>query len=94
MVSDKTYIVTNNSFMETNDIEAYVKYNLFHKEQKRAFKNDIFRIENLYYNREEDYFVCPMGQHMQRIGVRRERPTADTGRKALYMRRKDAKVVH
>ena len=71
MVSDKTYIVTNNSFMETNDIEAYVKYNLFHREQKRAFKNDIFRIENLYYNREEDYFVCPMGQHMQRIGVRR-----------------------
>ena len=55
----------NYSFMEINDIEAYVKYNLFHKEQKRSFKQDIFRIENLYYNADEDYFVCPMGQHME-----------------------------
>ena len=60
----------NYSFMEINDIEAYVKYNLFHKEQKRSFKQDIFRIENLYYNADEDYFVCPMGQHMECIGVR------------------------
>ena len=60
----------NYSFMGTNDIEAYVKYNLFHKEQKRSFKQDIFRIENLYYNADEDYFVCPMGQHMECIGVR------------------------
>ena len=60
----------NYSFMESNDIEAYVKYNLFHKEQKRAFKKDIFRIENLYYNPEGDYFICPMGQHMERAGVR------------------------
>ena len=59
------------AFMETNDMEAYVKYNLFHKEQKRAFKKDIFRIENLFYNPAGDYFVCPMGQHMERIGVRR-----------------------
>ena len=60
----------NYSFMEAHGMEAYVKYNLFHKEQKRAFKNDIFRIENLYYNPDGDYFVCPMGQHMERIGVR------------------------
>ena len=57
----------NYSFMESNDIEAYVKFNLFHKEQKRAFKQDIFRIENLYYNADEDYFVCPMGQHMEKV---------------------------
>ena len=61
----------NYAFMETNDMDAYVKYNYFHKEQKRAFKKDIFRIENLYYNPAGDYFVCPMGQHMERIGVRR-----------------------
>ena len=56
--------------MEAHDIEAFVKYNLFHKEQKRAFKKDIFRIENLYYNSEEDNFVCPMGQHMKHIGMK------------------------
>ena len=26
-------------------------------------------MENLYYNAEEDYFVCPMGQHMDRVRV-------------------------
>ena len=60
----------NYAYMEANGTEAYVKYNYFHKEQKRAFKNDIFRIENLYYNQDEDYFVCPMGQHMTRAGTR------------------------
>ncbi len=60
----------NNTFMEAHDMEAYVKYNYFHKEQKRAFRNDIFRLENLFYNAEQDYFVCPMGQHMTRVGTR------------------------
>ena len=60
----------NYAFMETSGMEAYVKYNYFHKEQKRAFKKDIFRVENLYYNPVGDYFVCPMGQHMERIGDR------------------------
>ena len=60
----------NYSFMEAYDTEAFVKYNLFHKEQKRAFKNNIFRIENLYYSADGDYYVCPMGQHMERVGTR------------------------
>ena len=63
----------NYSFMEACDTEAFVKYNLFHKEQKQAFKDGIFRIENLYYNRYEDYYVCPMGQHMERVGTRHNR---------------------
>ncbi len=63
----------NYAYMEGNDIEAYVKYNFFHKEQKRAFREDIFRIENLHYNKQGDYFVCPMGQHMTRVGTRRGR---------------------
>ena len=63
----------NYSFMEAHDVEAYVKYNLFHKEQKRAFRQDIFRVENLYYNAEEDYFVCPMGQHMMRVGTKHDK---------------------
>ena len=63
----------NYSFMEACDTEAFVKYNFFHKEQKRTFKDDIFRIENLYYNRDEDYYVCPMGQHMERVGTRHNR---------------------
>ena len=71
----------NYSFMEANGTEAYVKYNYFHKEQKRAFKKDIFRMENLHYNPEGDYFVCPMGQHMIRTGTRFNR--TDNGYRTL-----------
>ena len=63
----------NYSFMEAWETEAYVKYNYFHKEQKRDFRNDIFRVENLFYNADGDYFVCPMGQHMTRVGTRHDK---------------------
>ena len=63
----------NYRFIEENGIQAYVKYNYFHMEQKRAFHDNPFRIENLHYNAEGDYFVCPMGQHMRRVGTRHER---------------------
>ncbi len=54
----------NYNYLEEHGIEAYVKYNWFHKEQKKKFKNDISRIENLYYNEEGNYFICPMGEKM------------------------------
>ena len=63
----------NYSFMEENGIQAYVKYNYFHMEQKRAFRDNPFKVENLYYNVEGDYYVCPMGQHMRRVGTRHDR---------------------
>ncbi|KAA6317017.1 hypothetical protein EZS27_032766 [termite gut metagenome] len=63
----------NYQYMENNHIEAYVKYNYFHKEQKRAFKNNPFLQENLHYNSQQDYFVCPMGQHMRLIGKRKNK---------------------
>ena len=63
----------NYRFMEENGIQAYVKYNYFHMEQKRSFKLDPRRVENLHYNAEGDYFVCPMGQHMRRVGTRHDR---------------------
>ena len=63
----------NYSFMEENGIQAYVKYNYFHKEQKRAFRDNPFKVENLYYNVEGDYYVCPMGQHMRRVGTRHDK---------------------
>lgn len=59
----------NYNYMENNDIEAFVKYNYFHKEQKRSFKKDIFHPENLYYNAEKNYIVCPIGQHMEKTGT-------------------------
>lgn len=55
----------NYEFMEYFGISAYVKYNYFHVEQTKKWKGDISKQENLYYNESDDYFVCPMGQHMK-----------------------------
>lgn len=54
----------NYDYLESNNIDNFVKYNYFHKEQEKKFKLDISRPENLYYNAENDYFICPMGQRM------------------------------
>lgn len=59
----------NYEFMQGNDIEPFVKYNYFHKEQKKAFKNNPFHAQNLYYNAKDDYFVCPIGQKMRKTGL-------------------------
>jgi transposase len=63
----------NYRFMEENNIEAYVKYNYFHKEQRPRYKPDPFHSQSLYYNSEQDFYVCPMGQRMTRIGTRRNK---------------------
>ena len=63
----------NYRFMEEHSIEAFVKYNYFHKELRDAFTSDPFRTGNLHYNAHGDYFVCPMGQHMTRVGSRESR---------------------
>jgi len=63
----------NYEFLNKNHIESYVKYNYFHKEQSKKFKNDISRIENLYYNAEQDCYICPMGQKMLPVGKTKKR---------------------
>lgn len=59
----------NYNYLGSSNITPFVKYNYFHKEQKRNFKNNAFLPENLFYNPEKDYFVCPMGQHMENTGT-------------------------
>lgn len=58
----------NYCFMQENGMAAFVKYNWFHKEQKRPLKKNPFLVDNLYYNAKGDYYVCPMGQHMAFAG--------------------------
>lgn len=59
----------NYRFMDEAAMEAYVKYNRFHIEQRPRYRPDPFHHDNFHYNAEEDYYVCPMGQHMRRIGT-------------------------
>ena len=71
VVADSGYGSEENyRFMSENGMEAYVKYNYFHMEQRPRFKPDPFKAENFYYNEEHDFCICPMGQRMRRIGTR------------------------
>ena len=55
--------------MNEAGMEAYVKYNCFHLEQRPRYKPNPFHRDNFHYNADEDYYVCPIGQHMTRIGT-------------------------
>ena len=63
----------NYRFMDEAGMEAYVKYNRFHIEQRPRYKPNPFHHDNFHYNADEDYYVCPMGQHMRRIGTARSK---------------------
>ena len=78
--------------MQENGIEAFIKYNYFHKEQRPRYTPNPFHTESLHYNAQEDYYVCLMGQHMNRIGTKRDKTasgyiTESARYKAKKMRR-------
>ena len=59
----------NYEMLEDKDITAYVKYNYFHAEQKKKMKNNAFLVQNLHYNKAQDFYVCTMGQRMEKVGT-------------------------
>lgn len=68
----------NYEFLEQKQIDTYVKYNTFDKEQgilksKRKKINEDFDRDNLFYNEELDQYTCPMGQVMKKIGERKRK---------------------
>ncbi|MCJ7448000.1 MAG: transposase [Bacteroidales bacterium] len=65
LVADAGYgSLENYEYLENNDVEAFVKYSYFHKEQTTKWKTDPYRTENLQYYEDYDYYICPMGQQM------------------------------
>ena len=68
IVADSGYGSEQNyEFMFANGMTPYVKYNMFHKEMKRKFLKNPFHQANMFYNQEQDFYVCPMGQHMEHV---------------------------
>ena len=59
----------NYEYLEQNDITAYVKHNQFDREQNDNIqRKKPFAADKLHYNKEQDFYVCPMGQHMTNQG--------------------------
>lgn len=68
IVADSGYGSEENyEYMFRNGMTPYVKYNMFHVEQRRGYRNNPFRVSNLFYNPDDDFYVCPMGQKMKFI---------------------------
>ena len=67
----------NYRFMDEAGMEAYVKYNRFHLEQRPRYKPNPFHHDTFHYNAAEDYYVCPTGQHMTRIGTSNPKTASD-----------------
>ena len=57
----------NYEYMLTNDMIPYVKYNYFHKEQKRKLRNNPYLQQNLIYDKENNLFICPNNKKLIHI---------------------------
>lgn len=78
VVADSGYGSEQNyEYLFGHNLIPYVKYNMFHQEQKRKYKKNAFLPQNLFYNRQEDYYICPMGQHL--AFIREEKRKSDAG---------------
>lgn len=66
----------NYNYLFNNGLTPYVKYNMFHREQKAKYIDNPFLQSNLYYNEQEDYYVCPMGQHLDFVATMKRKSRA------------------
>ena len=63
----------NYEFLDQHNVEAYIKYNYFDKEQKKNQNaKSPFHPDNLYYNPLWNCYYCPMGQKMTFTGTKTE----------------------
>lgn len=77
LVADAGYGSEQNlQWLEQRGIEAYVKHPQFDREQKSSIRNkNPFSVDKLFYNKDRDCFICPMGQQMQRVAVKNKKNT-------------------
>ena len=67
----------NYNILEQKEIRSFVKYNMFDKQQHQATKDKTpFSSDKLYYQKESESYICPIGQQMKFIGeVKRKNST-------------------
>jgi transposase len=83
VVADSGYGSEQNyDYMEANGIDNYVKFSYFHKEQNKSFKNSPFLQDNLFYNPEGNFYICPMGQKLEFVGQYQR--TSDRGYRSEF----------
>ena len=70
----------NYQYIESLNIVPYIKYNTFdHERKQKKSKKAQQNLKNrqfLYYNATQDYYVCPMGQHMNKVGEKQSKTSS------------------
>lgn len=75
----------NYALLEELEVAAFVKYGKFDKEQSQHYKDkQPFASDKLYYNEQNDQYICPMGQAMTYVGDSKKQTS--TGFKQTYKR--------
>ena len=54
----------NFAYLESEQVEALVKYSTYHKEKTKKWKNDIGNIDNWEYDEDADEWTCAAGQKL------------------------------
>lgn len=63
----------NYQYLEQKGVTGYVKYSTFdkaeqtYKRKRRKSSSEDFNKESLHYNEQEDFYVCPMGQRIEKV---------------------------
>lgn len=63
----------NYKLLEDKEIEFFIPYNMYRIEQTRKYKKDLFHTQNLFYNKDLDFLVCPIGQKMHNIYTKKSK---------------------
>jgi transposase len=59
----------NYQLLEGEDIESYLKFPLFHKEETKEYKDNPFLRENLSYDKSKDTYTCADGRKLNYTGT-------------------------
>ena len=63
----------NYAYLDREKVGNYLKYAGFDREQKKRFKPDPFKAENMPYDAEKDEFTCPNQQPVKYVTTRKEK---------------------
>ena len=71
----------NYEYLETEEIEHFVKYNTYHKERSKKWKKDILRVQNWQYIEDRDEYICGNGRYFRFIYEKKQ--YSDNGHESL-----------
>lgn len=63
----------NYQMLDQKGVAFFIPYNMYRIEQTRKHKKNLFHAQNLFYNKELDFLVCPMGQRMEKIYTKKSK---------------------